>query len=311
MKSLLIAWSALLAGVNLWLVGALVVGELRVRRRPLERLLAERYLRILMRHLLQGDALPSFPALGRWGSKRILVQTLAGVVASTYGADEPALREVVAHYQLDRWLLRRVRQSRGYRRAGWLSLLAHLPISPAVAQQALRSARRHPSVRFQGLLLALATTPEEALRHLASYPSPLTAVELAEVVALLRRGLLPLAWEPLLHSSERNLRSLGVELVRQFGIEQVASHLVQIAAGDRDAEVARQALWALCSLHCPLSHHALSGRLRTLSAGERHRLARYMAMEGYSSSLVERLFGAEYRLYYRALITSYKPSLAC
>ena len=39
---------------------------------------------------------------------------------------------------------------------------------------------------------------------------------------MLRRGLLPIAYEPLVGSPNRNLRMVGLGIVRQFGIEEAS-----------------------------------------------------------------------------------------
>lgn len=53
-------------------------------------------------------------------------------------------------------------------------------------------------------------------------------------MAVLRRGMLPIAYEPLIGSPSRNLRIVGLNIVRQFGIEEAERLLLRIVSGDED-----------------------------------------------------------------------------
>ena len=64
-----------------------------------------------------------------------------------------------------------------------------------------------------------------ALRLMAEYPEPFSACEVGEIMAVLRRGMLPIAYEPLIGSPSRNLRIVGLNIVRQFGIEEAQGYI--------------------------------------------------------------------------------------
>ena len=127
---------------------------------------------------------------------------------------------------------------------------------------------------------------------------------------MLRRGRLPIAYEPLVESRCRNLRVVGLNIVRQFGIEEAERQLLRIVAGDEVPEVGREALNTLCTLRRPLTRRRVSRRLAVMSPAERKALMRYMAAEGYSPGLLRRLFDARERTYCESLVQSYKRSLA-
>ena len=61
---------------------------------------------------------------------------------------------------------------------------------------------------------------------------------------MLRRGLLPIAYEPLVGSPNRNLRMVGLGIVRQFGIEEAERLLLAMVARERVPELGREALFA-------------------------------------------------------------------
>ena len=291
-ERLLIAYTALAALATAALLAALCISELRARRRSgRDTVLRSRYLRILMLYLLSGAGpVPRFPMIRRAGARRLLAETVAGLTGVTCGLDAAPLRRVVAAYGLDRWLLGRIRLASGCRRARGLMLLARLPLDEAVAARAARYVRsRNRWVRFQALMVQLSADPSTALRLMAEYPAPFSACEVGEILILLRRGMLPIAYGPLVESPCRNLR---------------------IVAGDDAPELGREALYTLCTLRRPLTRRRVGRRLTAMSPAERKALMRYMAAEGYSPGLLRRLFDARERSYCESLVQSYKRSLA-
>lgn len=309
----MILWSAIAAAATLLLLCLIAVGELQMRRRrSRDAVLRTKYLHILMLTLQSGDeSVPRFPLLHRAGAMRLLAETVAGVAGSTYGLDTGPLGRIVRHYGLDEWALRRVRRCRGYRRAGALALLAHLPAEGAVAERVscyLRS--RNSYVRFYALMARLAADPTTALRLMAEYPVPFAASEVAEIMVVLRRGMLPIAYEPLLVAEQENLRRVGLAIVRQFGIEEAGQQLLRMAAEDTQPEVGCEALYTLCSMRQSLQRHEAACRIASLGAAQRKALLRCMAAEGYSPSELDLLFDRREMPYYHSLVQSYKRSLA-
>ena len=214
-------------------------------------------------------------------------------------------------YGLDAWLLRRTARSRGYRRARGLLLLSRLPVGAAAADCAARyAASRNRYVRFQSLMVRLAAAPSTALRLMAEYPEPFSACEVGEIMAVLRRGMLPIAYEPLIGSPSRNLRIVGLNIVRQFGFEEAERLLLRIVSGDEDPELVREARYTLCALRRPLTRRAVSGRLSAMPPAERKALLRYVVAEGYSPGPLRRLLDERERPYYESLVQTYKRSLA-
>lgn len=312
-ERLLIVYTALAALATAALLAALCVLELRVRRRSgRDAVLRSKYLRILMLYLLAGEGpVPRFPMIRRAGARRLLAETVAGLTGVTYGLDAAPLRRVVAEYGLDRWLLGRIRRTSGCRRARGLMLLARMPLDSAVAARAARYAgSRNRRVRFQALMVQLSADPSMALRLMSEYPEPFSACEVGEILILLRRGMLPIAYGPLVESPCRNLRVVGLSIVRQFGIEEAERQLLQVVATDEVPEVGREALYTLCALRRPLTRRRVSRRLSAMSPAERKVLMRYMAAEGYSPGILRRLFDARERTYCESLVQSYKRSLA-
>ena len=193
-----------------------------------------------------------------------------------------------------------------------LMLLSRLPAGDGVGAEAARYTRsRNRYVRFYALMTQLAAEPATSLRRMAEYDYPFSACEVSEIMAMLRRGLLPIAYEPLVGSPNRNLRMVGLGIVRQFGIEEAERLLLAMVARERVPELGREALYTLCSMRCSLRRREVAGRIASMSRAERKALMRYMAREGYAPAVLRRLFGDRERPYYESLIHSYKRSLVC
>lgn len=312
-ETLLTVWTATLAVGVLLLLGGIASELLRARRRGRDGVLRAKYLHILTVALLSGRrTAPRFPLLGHPGARPILAETLAATIRSTYGPDDEPLRRTVERYGLDSWLLRRIRLSSGYRRAHYLALLAQLPVAPAVALRAARYAtNRNRYVRFFALLTGITADPPAALQLLAAHAAPLAPIETAEILAVLRRGMLPIAYAPLLASPVENLRRMGLAIVRQFGIEEAQAQLLRIVDTDPQPELVFDALVALCTMRLPLCRREITECIARLSAPRRKALLRRMAAEGYAPRVLKQLFEAHEQPYYEALVQSYKCSLAC
>lgn len=311
-ETLLTLWTLAALLLAAALTGAAVYGSLRRLRRENNTRLQAQYLHILM-VALSGESRsePRFPRLGRPGTRRLLVETIAGVAAITCGTDGQLLHRIVDQSGLAAWQLRRCRRSHGYRRARNLSLLAALPLESTTARTVARYLRsRNRYVRFYALAVQLTADPAHALHYIGSYPAPLSATEVAELMALLRRGILPLAYGPLLAAPEPNLRRVGLAIVRQFGVEEAEGRLLQFIADTAHPDLGREALYALCALRRPLLRREVAVALTGMDARERRALLRCMALEGYSPATMQRLFEPGEAPYYTTLIRSYKRSLA-
>lgn len=313
MNLVLAIYSALAAVVTAALLVSLAAGRLREgRRRCRDAVLRRRYLGILLSaRAAYGEEIPHFPLLGCAGSREVLTQAVARLAGTVCGVDTERLRRIVVRYRLDDWLLRRIRLSRGYRRARYLRMLTYLPSGADKNAAVARYARsRNRCVRFYALTARLSGDPAMALHLMADYVSPFSAAEIAGIMTVLRCGMLPVACEPLLGSPDRNLRLVGMGIVRRFGIVGAVRQLLRMVADDEAPEVGREALYTLLSLYRLPSRREAAGRLEAMSAAERRSLLRYMALEGYAAGTFGQLFVGEERRYYEALVRSYKRSLA-
>ena len=240
-----------------------------------------------------------------------LAEAIHTVVSHTYGNDTEPLREVVEQNNLAHFLLRRVQRTRGARRAHMLMLMSTLPLHRISLQEISRYTRStNADVRISALVLMLAANPTLAIRTIGGLDFLLSPFDIAGIMALLRRGVLPIAYEPLLGSDNRNLRMLGLAIVRAFGIEIAEKRLHHIVVSERRPTIFCEAIYTLASLGRPLHHAGIRQRLDEMSSDERRRLCRHLSVEGYSLNTVRHLFTESESLYAEILINSHKRALA-
>ncbi len=240
-----------------------------------------------------------------------LAEAIYTVVSHTYGCDTSCLHQVVEQTSLDRFLLRRIPLSRGARRAHLLTLMSTISLHRTALQRIRRYQHSaNADIRISALVVTLAANPTMAIRTIESLEYNLSPYDIARIIALLRRGVLPIAYEPLLCSDNRNLRMLGLAIVRAFGIEIAERRLHNIISTENRPTIACEAIYTLASLGRPLHHAGIRQRVDTMSQTERHTLCRHLSTQGYSLGVVKSLFSETESRYAETLINSYKRSLA-
>ncbi len=243
-------------------------------------------------------------------SRLALAEAIYIVVSHTYGNDIERLRPIVERHKLEKLLIRRIRLSRGAKRAHLLMLLSTIPTNTLITTHLKRDTHsRDKDVRISALTAILAANPSVAIRTISSLEFDLTPFDTARIIALLRRGLLPIAYEPLLANSNRNLRILGLAIVRHFGIEIAEKRLHKIISTEEDISIISETIYTLASLGRPLGHTRIRERLAAMPAQKRKELCRHLTVEGYSLAAVRSLFTEGESIYAESLINSYKRAL--
>ena len=244
-------------------------------------------------------------------SRLALAEAIYVVMSHTYGNDVEQLRAISEQNKLAKLLLRRVRLCRGAKRSHILMLLSTIPITAEIITKIERYTHSHDKdVRMSALTAILAAKPSTAIQTIASLEFDLSPFDTTRIIALLRRGLLPIAYEPLLASANRNLRILGLAIVRSFGIEIAEKRLHKIITTEEDISVINETIYTLASMGRPLGHTKIRERLAAMPARKRKELCRHLTVEGYSLSAVQSLFTERESVYAESLINSYKRALA-
>ncbi len=243
-------------------------------------------------------------------SRLALAEAIHTVVSHTYGNETDRLRNLIERLQLDHFLMRRILYARGTRRARLLMLMSALPTPNYSSQHFQRYIHSSDSdIRNSALLTIIAINPTSAIQAIASLRYDLSPFDIARILTLLRRGVLPIAYEPLLGNDNRNLRMLGLAIVRTFGIEIAEKRLHNIIISESSHSVISEAIYTLASLGRPLHHARIREYLSSMSEYDRRSLCRHLTVEGYSLGAVKAIFPQAESRYAEGLINSYKRAL--
>lgn len=282
----------------------------RRRQRLMRSPLLERYLSSIIEAELEGGEF--FVVARSAGERELLLEAVYQVVSHTYGIPISAFRRVVGVNRLDEFLMRRIAWSSGADRARWLLRASVV----ALSEEQIARLRRYlhsgdAIVRSSALLALLSLQPSRAMQTLASLHYHLSPSDVVRIITLLRRGVMPIAYEPLLKSSNRNVQMLGLAIVRSFGIDIAEKHLHTIISTTTDYTLVREVIYTLSSLGRPLGRDKLKARLCDMTQDERRDLCRYLSVEGYSVAALRTLFTEQEICMNESLIKSYKRDLIC
>lgn len=293
--------------------GILVLHHTKLTKRQSQQLrLRKSYIRQIIKMLFSEECFEIYPTPNSNSRRAALSEALYITLNHTYGTDSAIIRELTRRYGLDLYLQFRIRWSQGFRRAHALMLMSVIPShhsSTHLLQHHLHS--RNHDIRTAALLATLAADPSKAIPTIASLKFDLTPLDIARIIKLLRRGLLPIAYEPLLLSTNRNLQMLGLAIVRNFGIEIADKHLQNIIANASDASIVHEAIYTFSTLGRPLGRTKVRDRLSLMTPRQRRQLCRHLTQSGYSLSALRCIFTPSETLYSESIIKSYKRDLVC
>ena len=264
-------------------------------------------------NLLQDESRIPMNIIARTRSERIALCEAIHIVRShTYGTDSSPLNQTIRDNGLERLLFQRIRYSTGLRRAHWLTLSSCITLGEKSIHKLERlSNSRNHAIRIASVVSLIASDPQMAIQRISALRYRLSPLDISRIISLLRRGIIPIAYEPLLQSSNYNLQMLGIAIVRNFGIDIADKRLHDIISSCNDKAIVREAILTLSSLGRPLGRAKIRYRMSSMSISERKSFCRYLATEGYSVQALRTLFSEKEMHYAEALIKSYKRDLVC
>lgn len=251
-----------------------------------------------------------FPHAQRAQHRDILSQTIHNILSHTYGCDSKALQQTIMCSHLNEHLLKRLFSATTFNKYITLSQLTSTinTTTDTSALQELLHSHDH-NLRIGALMALLAAKPSGSMQILSSIDFNLQPIDIQRIIALIRRGKISVVLEPLFENNNRNLKLLGMALVRSFGICIVDKHLYQIINEDKDPILIFDAIYTLTHLKRPLKHTLIKGGIATMSEQQRKRLCRHLSVEGYSIQSINAILSPPESLYAKRLITSYKRLL--
>lgn len=241
-----------------------------------------------------------------------LAQALHSIMSHTYSTPTENTKAIARNNRLEELILNKLRHANNEEKARLLNILSSIPISTRatdIISKYLHSANRH--IRIAAIIATIAASPTKAIRIIADLPFSLKPYDTSRIIALLRRGLLPIAYEPLLMSDNHNLLMLGIAITHNFGIDIADKHLHNIILRQPNRQIVREAIYTLATLGRPLGRHHIREQLAAMSPNIRRELCHHLSCEGYSLSALSVIFSESEILHAEPLINSYKRSLIC
>ena len=241
-----------------------------------------------------------------------LAQALHSIMSHTYSTPTENTKTIARNNRLEELILNKLRHANNEEKARLLNILSSIPISSRatdIISKYLYSTNRH--IRIAAIIATIAASPTKAIRTIADLPFSLKPYDTSRIIALLRRGLLPIAYEPLLMSDNHNLLMLGIAITHNFGIDIADKHLHNIILRQPNRQIVREAIYTLATLGRPLGHHHIREQLAAMSPNIRRELCHHLSCEGYSLSALSVIFSENEILHAEPLINSYKRSLIC
>ena len=241
-----------------------------------------------------------------------LAQALHSIMSHTYSTPTENTKTIARNNRLEELILNKLRHANNEEKARLLNILSSIPISTRatdIISKYLHSANRH--IRIAAIIATIAASPTKAIRTIADLPFSLKPYDTSRIIALLRRGLLPIAYEPLLMSDNHNLLMLGIAITHNFGIDIADKHLHNIILRQPNRQIVREAIYTLATLGRPLGRHHIREQLAAMSPNNRRELCHHLSCEGFSLSALSVIFSESEILHPEPLINSYKRSLIC
>lgn len=246
-------------------------------------------------------------------SERMAVaKAIYEVMAHTYSTPTDIIQKLAKDYKIEEFLLSKLRWASVTKKIEILNYMSTISISHitiGVISHYLSSQNRH--LRIAALIAILAASPTKAISIIANLCFELRPYDISRIILLLRRGILPIAYEPLLTSDNHNLLRLGIAIVRNFEIGIADKHLYNIIARTTNQSIVCETIYTLALLGRPLGRQPIRRQLTIMPDHSRRELCLHLCREGYSLASLQALFSESELLYTKDLINSYKRDLAC
>ena len=212
---------------------------------------------------------------------------------------------------LEKHLLRELRLATKYRRG--LLRLQLATISPShhhtlLLRQELHN--RDPHIRSCSLIALLCTSPEESIKTLQELDFELQPYDISRIISLVRRGVLPFAFERLLQSGNYNLKLLAISIVRHFNLDIYTKYIYSLLGNKEHPKLITEVIYTLTTMKHPLNSPLLRRHILAMPPSQRKALCRHLSSEGYSLQALRWLLPNNEMEYAERLITSHKRQLS-
>lgn len=240
-----------------------------------------------------------------------LIDALYSIASHCYDHNQPITTLIARENNLEKHLLRELRFATKYRRGLlWLQLstISPLPHHTLRLRQELHNS--DPHIRSCSLIALLCTSPEESIKTLLELDFELLPYDIARIISLVRRGVLPFAFEGLLQSGNYNLKLLAISIVRHFNLDIYTKYIYSLLGNKEHPKLISEVIYTLTTMKHPLNSPLLRRHILAMPPTQRKALCRHLSAEGYSLQALRWLLPNNEMEYAERLITSHKRQLS-
>ncbi len=243
-------------------------------------------------------------------SNNILLEAVTFVLANIYGRKLHRLALIVEVCKVDFWALRATKRLQWQEKIESLIAISQLSHLGTIADEVgCGACNAEDTGRFAAMLL-VASRPERAVQYVARLKTSLSLHDVVVLMQLMKRSGQPIAYTPLLISTNRNLQYLGICLCEELAMSDAEESLQRLVESDDD-EVAVAALRALCTLRCDLTLPSVVSGMSRLLPHMRATIVRHAVQSCYSLKSCAHLLSDQERATFAQQIASYKCKIVC
>ena len=289
-----------------------VITQLYIHSQENHRRLRNRYLHLVSAAVLadSDSSATTFTATTR--SERLaLIDALYSIASHCYNHNHSITALIARENNLEKHLFRELRFATKYRRGLlWLQLATISPSHHHTLRLRQELHNSDPHFRSCSLIALLCTTPEESIKTLLELDFELQPYDIARIISLVRRGVLPFAFERLLQSGNYNLKLLAISIVRHFNLDIYAKYIYPFLSSREHPKLVTEAIYTLTTMKHPLNSPLLRRHILAMPPSQRKALCRHLSAEGYSLQALRWLLPNNEMEYAERLITSHKRQLS-
>jgi hypothetical protein len=212
---------------------------------------------------------------------------------------------------LEKHLLRELRLATQYHKGLlWLQLATISPSHHHTLRLRQELHNSDPHIRSCSLIALLCTTPEESIKTLQELDFELQPYDISRIISLVRRGVLPFAFERLLQSGNYNLKLLAISIVRHFNLDIYTKYIYSLLGNKEHPKLITEVIYTLTTMKHPLNSPLLRRHILAMPPSQRKALCRHLSAEGYSLQALRWLLPNNEMEYAERLITSHKRQLS-
>lgn len=289
-----------------------VITQLYIRSRKKHNRLRSQYLRQVSAAVLaDSDSLAIAITTSSRRERLALADAIYTTASHCYNHNHSITALIARENNLEKHLLRELRFATKYRRGLlWLQLSTISPSPHHTLHLRQELHNSDPHIRSCSLIALLCTSPEESIKTLLELDFELQPYDIARIISLVRRGVLPFAFERLLQSGNYNLKLLAISIVRHFNLDIYTKYIYSLLGNKEHPKLISEVIYTLTTMKHPLNSPLLRRHILAMPPSQRKALCRHLSAEGYSLQALRWLLPNNEMEYAERLITSHKRQLS-